>query len=438
MAMRVFPDRGPWRIPAFRRVWTAAAVSAIGSRITRTALPVIAVSTLAVGPRAAALLGALSYGPGALVGLVAGGWVDRRRKRTLLVVADVARAVLVMSLPVAHYLGALHLAHLYVVAALVGAATALFYLTELSYLPELVSADTLVDANGVTHATESIAEITGPAVAGALIQGIGAPLAVVLDALSYLWSATFLRGLPDAPPAASDARTSLLGDLRAGFAALWHDPLVRRLALAELGTMIASGTFVGLYVLYVLDVLALSEATMGVIIGFGGVGALLGAVIVPRLARVHTAVWLAPLMLVSEASALLIPAARGSAAIAIACLIAHQLVGDGARTAYGVLAISLRQRRLPPATMGRANAALQASGTALMIVAALATGELAARLGVRTTLWIGLATGGLAVLPLLRLPRPDAPDAPDAASAADAAPQADAVTRTAPAAAPRD
>jgi hypothetical protein len=299
------------------------------------------------------------------------------------------------------------------------AATALFYLTELSYLPELVGPDTLVDANGITHATESVAEITGPALAGVLIRAIGAPLAVTLDALSYLWSWTFLRGLPDAPPAdTADVRPSMLRDLRAGLGALWRDPLIRRLALAELGTMVASGTFLGLYVFYVLDVLRLSEATLGVVIGFGGVGALLGAVLAPRLARVHPVAWLAPLMLLSEASALLIPAAAGGgAAIAIACLIAHQLVGDGARTAYGVMAISLRQRRLPPATMGRANAALHAMGTALMIVAAIGMGEVATHAGLTTAMWLGLSTGGLAVLPLLRLP---------------------AVTSTEPAAAPRD
>ena len=140
--MRLFPDRGPWRNPAFRRVWSAAAVSTVGSRITRTALPIIAVSTLAASPRAAALLGAMSYGPGAVIGLIAGGWVDRRRKRTLLVVADLLRAALVLSLPLAHAFGALRLPHLYVVAAVVGAASTLFYLTELSYLPERLPPDT--------------------------------------------------------------------------------------------------------------------------------------------------------------------------------------------------------------------------------------------------------------------------------------------------------
>src|SRR6185295_10897988 len=149
------------------------------------------------------------YGPGAVVGLVAGGWVDRRRKRTLLVIADVLRALLVLSLPLAHAFGALTMAHVFAVAAAVGAASALFYLTELSYLPELVTGELLVDANGITEATESVAEITGPALAGALIRAIGAPLAVTLDALSYLWSATFLRGLPDAPPATTGARASI-------------------------------------------------------------------------------------------------------------------------------------------------------------------------------------------------------------------------------------
>ena len=404
--MRLLPDRGVWRVPAFRRLWTAAAVSAVGSRITRTALPVIAVSSLAATPRQAALLGALSWGPGAVIGLVAGGWVDRRRKRTLLVVADVLRAVLVLSLPIAHVLGALHLAHLYVVAAIVGAASALFYLTELSYLPELVSGEQLVDANGVTQATESVAEITGPALAGGLIRAIGAPLAVTLDALSYLWSATFLRGLPDAlPEAAAGPRSTIAGDLRTGFAALWRDRVVRRLALSELGAAMASGTFLGLYMVFALRALALGEATVGLVIGFGGVGALLGATLAPRLARVHATGWLLPLCLISQAAALLIPAATGSAALVIGFLVAHQLLGDGARTAYGVIAISLRQRRLEPATMGRANAALHAVETGILLVAAIGAGELAERIGLRTTMWIGLATGLLAVVPLVGIGR---------------------------------
>ncbi|HVV85958.1 MAG TPA: MFS transporter [Kofleriaceae bacterium] len=398
--MRLLPDRGPWRVPAFRRVWTAAAVSAIGSRITRTALPVIAVSSLAASPRQAALLGALSYGPGAVVGLVAGGWVDRRRKRTLLVAADLVRAALVLSLPIAHAFGAMRLPHVYLVACIVGAATALFHLTELSYLPELVDGELLVDANGVTEATESVAEITGPALAGGLIRAVGAPLAVTLDALSYLWSAAFLRGLPDATPADVGPRASILADLRTGASALWRDPVVRRLALSELGTMIASGTFTGLYMLFALRTLDLSEATVGVVISFGGVGALVGALLAPRLARGRSIAWLAPLAFVSQAAALLIPAARGARWLVVAFLVVHQLVGDGARTAYGVLAISLRQRRLAPATMGRANAALQAIGTALLVVASLAIGELAEVVGLRTALWIGLATGGLAVVPL--------------------------------------
>lgn len=411
--MRLLPDRGVWRLPAFRRVWTAAAVSAVGSRITRTALPIIAVSTLSAGPREAALLGALSYGPGAVVGVVAGGWVDRRRKRTLLVAADVVRALLVLSLPLAHWLGALTMPHLYIVAALVGAASALFYLTELSYLPELVTGELLVDANGVSHATESIAEITGPAAGGALIRLIGAPLAVTLDALSYLWSAAFLRGLPDARPAdvGDGARPSIMGDLRIGLAALWRDRVIRRLALAELGSSIASGTFLGLYMIYALRELALGEATVGIVISFGGVGALLGALIAPRLGRGHAVRWLAPLMLVNQASALLIPAAAGGTALVVGFLIAHQLIGDGARTAYGVIAISLRQRRLAPETMGRANAALHALGTALLLIAALGVGELAEQIGLRPTMWIGLATGGLAVIPLLRLPTTATPAA---------------------------
>ncbi len=384
-------------------MWAAGAVSALGSRFTRTALPAIAVASLAASPRQAALLGALSYGPGAIVGLVAGGWIDRRSKRSILLATDLLRAALVASLPVAYGFGVLRLDHLYALAVLVGAATALFQLAELSYLPELLAGDELIAANGITHATESIAEITGPAAAGVVIRGFGAPVAMILDALSYLWSAAFLRGLPDRPPGERGPRASLAADLRIGLAALWRDPLIRRLAAAELGTMIASGAFLGLYMVFALRTLALDLATLGAVIGCGGVGALAGAVLAPRLAR--PIAWLPLLMLIWQASGLLIPAARGGVAVIVILLAGHQLVGDAARTAYGVIAISLRQRRLDPATMGRANAALHALGTGLALAASLVLGEVAERVGMRTALWIGLATGVLAVLPLVGLRR---------------------------------
>jgi predicted MFS family arabinose efflux permease len=396
----LFPERGPWRHRNFRRLWSAQVVSAMGSRVTRTALPIIAVKLLGVGALAAALLGALAYGPGAVVGLLAGGWVDRRSKRGLLIAADLIRFALVMSLPIAYWLDALGFVHVCIVASGVGACSALFRITTASYLPEVVAPAELLHANGVGEATESVAEIGGPAIAGPLIAGLGAALAVVLDAFSYLWSAAFLRGLPEGRPAPTPA-TGLRADIAAGMRALWRDPIVRRLAIAEAIMMLGVGAFLGLYMIYVLDELALGEAAVGLVIACGGVGALLGALIAPRL-LVHPAT-LVVLLVVSEGAALLIPAARGSHAAILSFLIVHQLVGDGAHTAYEVVTVTIRQQRIAADVLGRANGAFHAIMTASLLVSALASGLIADATDARTALWIGLGAGALSPLAMLGL-----------------------------------
>lgn len=381
------------------------AISAVGGRITRTALPVIAVGALAASEAESALIGALAWGPGAIIGLVAGGWIDRRSKRALLVWADLVRFVLVITVPIAWWLDALTLWHVALVAGGVGAASALFHITDNTFLPELVGKEELVDANAVIEATDSAAEITGPAAAGLLIGAMGAPVVVLLDAATYLWSAAVLGRIPPRPaPAASTERASIWGDLRLGVRTVWGDPVVRRLAIAEAISLASLGFFLGLYMVYTLRDLALSEAALGVIIGFGGVGALTGALVASRLARGAGRATLATLMLVTHAAAMLIPLASGPMWLVLALLVAHQLVGDGARTAYEVLGVTLRQRRLPAELLGRANGAFHAVMTSSLLVGALASAAMAGALGSRTTLWLGLGFGLLAPLPLLSLP----------------------------------
>ncbi len=410
----MFPDRGPWKHRDFRRLWSAMAISAIGGRITRTALPVIAVGALAASEAESALIGALAWGPGAIIGLVAGGWIDRRSKRALLVWADLLRFALVITVPIAWWLDALTLWHVALVAGGVGAASALFHITDNTYLPELVGKEELVDANAVIEATDSAAEITGPAAAGLLIGAMGAPVVVLLDAATYLWSAAVLGRIPPRPPPAVSAedRPSIWGDLRLGVRTVWDDPVVRRLAIAEAISLASLGFFLGLYMVYTLRELALSEAALGIIIGFGGVGALAGALVASRLARGAGRATLATLLFVTHAAALLIPLASGPMWLVIALLVAHQLVGDGARTAYEVLGVTLRQRRLPAALLGRANGAFHAVMTSSLLVGALASAVMAGALGSRTTLWIGLGFGLLAPLPLLSLPQLHALEVP--------------------------
>src|SRR5688500_17334642 len=180
-----------WHHRDFRRLWAAQAVSAFGSRITRTALPIIAVASLGVAESQIGVLAALQYAPGVLLAVFAGGFVERSRKRPILIAADLLRAALVASIAVAWWAGGLTMAHVIVVGGVVGALSALCVITDRAYLPHLIGKPQLPEGNAKLETTEAIAEIGGPALGGKLIDLIGAPIAMLLDAASYLWSAVF-------------------------------------------------------------------------------------------------------------------------------------------------------------------------------------------------------------------------------------------------------
>ena len=196
------PERDLWRHAGFFRLWAAQAVSAFGSRITRTALPIIAVTALHQSEAMIGVLAATQLVPGMILAMFAGGLVDRGRKRRILIAADLIRGGLVASLTLAWELGALSMLQVIIVGAGVGAATALFQITDVAYLPQLIGRRRLAEGNAKLETTEAVAEITGPASAGVLISALGAPVAVVLDALSYLWSAVMLGRIRSADESA--------------------------------------------------------------------------------------------------------------------------------------------------------------------------------------------------------------------------------------------
>jgi Na+/melibiose symporter-like transporter len=402
--VKLFPDHGLWRNRGFLRLWAAQVLSAFGARITRTALPVIAVSVLAASATEVAVLSAMAFVPGLALAMVAGGWIDRSDRRAILVGADVVRALAVTTVPLAAWLDALTLAHLVAVAGVVGAASALFQITDNAYLPELVVTDELIDANAKIETTESMAEITGPPAAGVLIAAIGGPVSMLVTTATYLWSAAWLTGLPRTTPAPADPQAHPLADLRAGLRALWSRAELRALITADMVNHLAAGFFVALYMVYTLRELALGEATVGIVIGFGGVGALGGALIARRLGD---ALGLGPAlfaaMIASRAANLLIPAAAGPHGAVLALLIVHQLVGDGFAMAFNIHAVTVRQTVLPTAVLGRANAAVHVLTVGALLVGTVIAGVVGDLVDARTGLWVGAGLGMLAPLPLLSL-----------------------------------
>jgi len=390
-----WPRHGLWRHADFLRLWAAQIVSAWGSRITRTALPIIAVAVLHQSDETLGLLGAVQIAPGIVLGLVIGGIIDRSHKRRLLIGADLIRAGLVASLTVAWWYGHLTMAHVLVVGAGVGAATTVFMITDNTYLPVLIGKHQLTDGNSKLEASEAVAEIAGPSGAGLLIGLLGAPLAVVIDAVTYLWSALCLALIrtPETPAAAGEPH-DVVGDLRLGLSAIFSRPILRALLFAQMAWYLSSGFFIALYSPFCLRVLGLGPELFGFVIGFGGVGALLGALVARHI---PSRLGLGPTMLVASGigalGTLLIPLADGPRALVLAFLITHQIVSDGAMVVFQVHAVTTVQTLLPQQILGRTSAAFHVCSIGMMPIGSALAGILAGAFGTRNGLWIGLCAG---------------------------------------------
>jgi MFS family permease len=406
----MFPRTGLWAHADFMRLWSAQAISAFGSRITRTALPIIAVQSLDESETVVALLSSVYLAPGVVLALFSGGIIDRSRKRRILIASDIFRAAVVASVTVAWIFGVLAMWHLIVVGALVGAASALFSIADTAYLPTLVDKRQLGEGNAKLETTEAVAEVTGPASAGVLIGALGAPLAVALDAASYLWSAVWLRRIraveaPPVPaPSAESSTWQSRRDLRDGMRAIFGHPHVRAVVLALMVWSIAGGFFTALYTLFCLRTLGLSELTFGIIIAVGGIGSFAGALISRRLVG---ALGLGPTMILSAvislAGCLLIPLASGPTVVVLLFLCAHQLISDCFSVAFVIQAVTLRQTVLPKHMLGRANAAVHVCTAGLVPITALLAGLLAELTSIRTAVWVGVSIGLLAPFFLIPL-----------------------------------
>lgn len=401
-----------WGHKPFMRLWAAQSLSAFGNRITRTAVPIIAIVTLGVSPGMAALLAAISLMPMVLAGLLGGGLVERARKVRLMLVMDLLRFALVMLIPICFGFGLRSFWLLAAIAFLAGAASYLFQNADISVLPLLVDKRDIVEANAKLKFTESAAELFGPGAAGLLIQVLSAPIAIILDAVTFLWSAFWLnritRDAPgaDAPGGASgEARhplATLREDIVVGFQATMSRPPIRALLFASVSFQVAAGFFAGLYMVFALRVLSLSPGVVGVIISMGGVSALGGVFLANWLSR---RIGFGPAIVASFAagmagSALILPAAIWPS-IGAPLLFLQQLSSDGAFMAYIILSTSLMQKTLPKGEIARANGLFQAVAGFSLLVMTLVSGAAADWLGVRIAAMIGGAASVLAIAPLL-------------------------------------
>ena len=396
--------RGLWKNPDFMKVWLSHTISNIGNGITGIALPVIAVQALAATPGQMSVLSALDGIVVLLFGLLAGVWVDRLRRRPVLIATDLGRALIVASIPAAALLGILRMGQLYIVAGLAALLSVFFQAADVAFFPGLVEARELVEGNSKLGVSDALAEIAGPALAGALIAAITAPLSMLVDAFSFLASALFVARIrkPELPPVASTERRSAWRESIEGLLYVLKHPLLRVLA-GSAGVFNFFGMFFAtLYALYVIRILGIAPFLLGLLIASGGVSALVGAALAERVVRrLGLGFAIGGGLFGYGLLGLLVPLAHGPVVVAAIMLFTGQLAGDVTVSVYLIAELSLRQMLIPHHLLGRANAGILFLTRGVGPLGALLAGILAVSIGVRSTLFIavlGVMMAGLWIL----------------------------------------
>jgi MFS family permease len=393
---------GLWRHREFVKLWTGQTISRFGSEISQLAIPLAAALVLNASPAQMGLLSAVEFAPFLLLSLFAGVWVDRVHRRPVLIVADVGRAIFLGSIPAAALLGVLRIEQLYVVGLLTGVLTVFFDVSYQAYLPVLVSREHLVEGNSKLEVSRSVAQIAGPGVAGALVQLVTAPLAVVVDALSFVVSALFLLFIhtPEPAPVRRGGKDgSVWSELREGLAVVVGNPLLRSIAGCTATSNLFGNALQAIYVLYVTRELGLQPAVIGLIYAISGPGALLGAVMAGWLAkRFGLGVTILGSIALSEVINLLIPLVGGPSVVIIGTLMLVAFVSGLTNPVYNVNQVSLRQAITPDRLQGRMNASMRFIVWGTIPLGALLGGWLGEALGIRPTIALMAVCGLLAPL----------------------------------------
>jgi MFS family permease len=414
-----------WRRPDFAALWAAETISQVGSQITAIALPLIAAVVLDASPMAVGFLAAATWLPYLLFGLVAGVWVDRLRRRPLMIAADLARAATLVVVPVAAAKGMLGVETLVVVALVAGSLSVIFDVAYLAYLPGLVGREHLIEANGKLEASASAAQIVGPGFAGTLIGFAGAPFAVLVDAASFVVSALCIGRIrtPEPPPLPVEERPGLRSEIAAGMRVVAASPILRALAASSATVSLAGFMFLAIYILFMARDLGLGADAIGFVLAAGGAGALLGAMAAEPVRRrigIGPAILLG--MFAFGATGMLVPLAVLAPRIALPLVVGSEFLQWMAIVMHDVNAVSLRQGIVPDRMLGRVNGTMKFVSWGLRPVGSLLGGLLGGVIGLAGTLVVAefgmlLAFVWYVLSPIPRLR--DIPPLPDEAESAD-------------------
>jgi MFS family permease len=382
----------------FRRLWAGDAISQVGTMVTMLAMPLLAVKVLHATPFQVGLLTTFEFLAFLVIGLPAGAWVDRMRRRSVMITADLGRVVTLGSVPVAAAFGALTIWQVYVVVLLTGGLTVFFDVSYQSYLPFLVGREHLVEGNAKLQGTQSVAQVAGPSFGGFLVQLLGAPYAIATDAASYLWSALCVGAIRDREPKperAADAK--LAHEIREGVAFIANHRILRSIAGCTATSNLWNAAGQPILIVLLARNLDLSAGVIGVLFSAAAVGGLAGAVFAQRLAA-HIGqgpvIWLS--VALSSPLAFVQPFLHRDWTLGL--FVAGQVLFYAGVVVYNVTQVSFRQALCPERLLGRMNATMRFLVWGTMPIGGLLGGALGSTVGVRPTLFLTAAGGSLSYL----------------------------------------
>ncbi len=402
------PLRAPlWRDRRFATYWAGQGVSQLGDRVSELALPLIAVTALQASPTVVGLLTAAVWAPH-LLALFVGAWVDHQsRKRRLLIAADLLQAVVILTLPVAHLVGAVTLAQLFLVALVAGCGAVLYQTAYPSFFVALVRREQYLEANALLSGTRSASFIAGPAIGGGLVQALTAPVAMVVDGLSFLLSALLIgRVRVDESVRRSDLTPEpMWGRARAGMRFLLRHPYLRASLACSTTLNFFSFVVAALVILYASRTLGLSAGVIGLAFGIGASGGLLGAVLATRVAR-----WIGVGRTIAAGSVLfsapmaLLPLATGSDLAKAALLAGVEFLSGVGVMLFDINLNALQTAVTPDEMRSRVAGAFSSVNYGIRPLGAVVGGLSGTTIGVGPTMVVAALGGAVAFLWLVRSP----------------------------------
>jgi MFS family permease len=408
--VRLWPTGGLWRHPDFLKLWSAETLSLFGTQVSQLALPFVALLVLDASAFQIAALSTVEFAPFIIFTLPAGVWVDRLRRRPILIAGDLGRFALLATIPIAYVADVLTLEQLFVVGFLVGVCTVFFDVAYMSFLPSLVERDQIIEGNSKLEISRSAAMISGPGMGGGLIEVLTAPYAVLLDSVSYLASALFIfriRKHEEAPAPAPQGQPNpgIWSELKEGLRFVLGNPNLRAQAGCTATSNFFSNVAFAIIIVFVVRELGLSAGVIGIIFSVTGAGSLVAAFGATRIsARFGIGPTTIAVGLVWGPALLLFAfAPEGNAAIPF--LAVAQLVAGFTIVVYNIVQVSYRQAICPPRLQGRMNSVMRFIVWGTIPLGTLTGGALATWIGLRETIAVGAVGSSLAVLWIIFSPQ---------------------------------